>query len=71
MKRVAIQGIAGCFHETAARRYFRDEAIDVVPCRSFGERFARMAGDPALLGSYVRLKITGASTWALFGEPAD
>ena len=50
MKRVAIQGIAGCFHETAARRYFRDEAIEVVPCRSFGELFARMAGDPALLG---------------------
>ena len=50
MKRVAIQGIAGCFHETAARRYFRDEAIEVVPCRSFGELFARMASDPALLG---------------------
>lgn len=50
MKRVAIQGIAGCFHETAARRYFRNEAIEVVPCRSFGELFARMAGDPALLG---------------------
>lgn len=38
------------FPRNGARRYFRDEAIEVVPCRSFGELFARMAGDPALLG---------------------
>ncbi len=34
MKKVAIQGIAGSFHEDAARRYFNDE-IDVVECKTF------------------------------------
>ncbi len=34
MKKIAIQGIAGSFHEDAARRYFDDE-IKVVECKSF------------------------------------
>lgn len=34
MKRIAIQGIAGSFHEDAARRYF-DEDIEVVECKTF------------------------------------
>jgi len=34
MKKVAIQGIAGSFHEDAARSYF-DEEIEVVECKSF------------------------------------
>ena len=50
MKRIAIQGIAGCFHETAARRYFPGEELEIIPCRSFDELFGRMAEDPALLG---------------------
>ncbi len=35
MKRIAIQGIAGSFHEDAARNYFGDEEIEVVECQSF------------------------------------
>jgi len=34
MKKIAIQGIAGSFHEDAARRYFEDE-VQVVECKSF------------------------------------
>ena len=34
MKKIAIQGIAGSFHEDAARRYLDDE-IKVVECKSF------------------------------------
>jgi len=34
MKRIAIQGIAGSFHEDAAQRYFNEE-IEVVECKSF------------------------------------
>ncbi len=34
MKKIAIQGIAGSFHEDAARRYFEDE-IEVVECKTF------------------------------------
>jgi len=35
MKKVAIQGIAGSFHEDAATRYFGNEAIEIVECRTF------------------------------------
>lgn len=49
-RRIAIQGIAGCFHETAAHRHFPDEELEVLPCRSFDELFGRLAEDPALLG---------------------
>lgn len=35
MKKVAIQGIAGSFHEEAAQKYFKDENIEVVECRTF------------------------------------
>ena len=34
MKKVAIQGIAGSFHEDAARRYFDDD-IEIVECKTF------------------------------------
>ncbi|MFA5328024.1 MAG: prephenate dehydratase domain-containing protein [Prolixibacteraceae bacterium] len=37
MKKIAIQGIAGSFHEDAARNYFGDETIDVVECKTFKE----------------------------------
>ncbi len=50
MDQIAIQGIAGCYHETAARRYFTDRPIDVIPCSSFDLLFERMSEDPTLLG---------------------
>ena len=34
MRRIAIQGIAGSFHEDAAQRYFNED-IEVVECKSF------------------------------------
>lgn len=50
MKKVTIQGIAGCFHETAARSFFSNESIEVLPCESFDALFAQMAADSQLLG---------------------
>lgn len=35
MKKVAIQGVAGSFHEDAAQRYFAEEEIDIIECRTF------------------------------------
>lgn len=49
-KRVTIQGIAGCYHEAAARAYFGEEEIETVACTTFPEMFDRMAGDRSLLG---------------------
>ncbi len=51
MKKVAIQGIAGCFHDIAAREYFRDEEIEVVDCETFKDVFDTMKKDPAILGA--------------------
>lgn len=50
MERIAIQGVEGCFHEAAARRYFRDRQLGIEPCPSFETLFDRLAADPALLG---------------------
>lgn len=51
MKRITIQGVTGCYHETAARGFFRDEQVEVLPCATFEELFARLDADPTLLGT--------------------
>ncbi|MBQ1623690.1 MAG: hypothetical protein II097_03900 [Bacteroidales bacterium] len=41
-KRVAIQGFSGCFHEEAARKFYRDREntlIRIVECATFSDLF--------------------------------
>lgn len=40
-KKIAIQGVHGCFHEQAARLYYGDD-IDVLECLNFEELFTGM-----------------------------
>ncbi len=49
-KRVTIQGVAGCYHDAAARKYFADEDIDTIPCESFHDMFETLSDDASLLG---------------------
>lgn len=49
-KRVTIQGVAGCFHDAAAREYFKGEEIEIIPCDSFPEMFESLSTDASLLG---------------------
>ena len=49
-KRVTIQGVAGCFHEAAAKEYFTDESIDIIPCETFPILFDKLKYDASLLG---------------------
>ena len=49
-KRVTIQGVAGCFHDAAAREYFKNEEIETIPCDSFPEMFDMLSCDASLLG---------------------
>lgn len=49
-RRVTIQGVAGCYHDAAARRYFGNQSIDVIPCDSFPEMFEELATDASLIG---------------------
>jgi prephenate dehydratase len=63
MKRIAVQGIAGSFHEDAARKYFDDE-IEVVECKTFTTvcelidadevEFAVMAIENSIAGSLLK-----------------
>ena len=48
--KVAIQGIAGSFHEMAARRYFAPAEVEAVECDTFKDVIASMQKDPAMLG---------------------
>lgn len=50
MKRVAIQGIKGCFHEQAAYLFYEKEGLEkpqVVECSSFEELYKKMDTDQA------------------------
>lgn len=51
MKRVAIQGVAGCYHEVAVRNYFKEEDITIEPCPTFSHIFKAMSKDDSLLGA--------------------
>ena len=50
MKRIAIQGVSGAFHDIAAREYFSGEEVETVPCSTFKDLFRALADDPSLLG---------------------
>lgn len=51
MKRVTIQGEAGCFHDAAAHEYFKDEEIETIACTSFDEMFNVLHNDVSLFGT--------------------
>lgn len=61
MKRVAIQGIAGSFHDIAAREYFKGEEIEIVPCETFAQVFQTMKSDTSLI-SLVAIENTIAGS---------
>jgi prephenate dehydratase len=45
MKRVAIQGFSGCFHEQAARMFYQqheEESLQIVECATFDDLFLAM-----------------------------
>ncbi len=42
-----------------------------LSARTPGGRLVHLSGDEKLVGNYVNLKITAATTWALFGELAE
>lgn len=48
--KVTIQGVAGCFHDAAARDYFAGRKIDTLPFDSFNEMFEALESDASLVG---------------------
>jgi prephenate dehydratase len=45
--RIAIQGGFGAFHEIAARKYFKDTDLQIVPCETFIDLFDSIASGNA------------------------
>jgi prephenate dehydratase len=53
MKRVAIQGVAGAYHEIAARAYFRsrgEEEVEILPCSRFQDVISAVKREPGVVG---------------------
>ncbi|AGB28169.1 MULTISPECIES: prephenate dehydratase [Prevotellaceae] len=50
MKRVAIQGIPGSFHDIAVRQYFEGEQIQLICCSTFEDVFENIKRDPTVIG---------------------
>ena len=50
MKKITIQGVAGCFHDAAAHIYFDGEEVETVPCETFPVMFDTLSMDSSLLG---------------------
>lgn len=49
-RRVTIQGVAGCYHDAAARLYFDGEDIESIECDTFNEMFDVLASDASMYG---------------------
>lgn len=50
MKKVTIQGVAGCYHDAAAHLYFSGQDVTTIPCETFPAMFDTLAADASLLG---------------------
>ncbi len=79
MKKVAIQGFEGSYHDIATKLYFKDEETELICCETFGDVFDTMKEDSevvalvaientiagSLLHNYELLRGSGA---AIVGE---
>lgn len=50
MKRIAIQGELGSFHDITAHEYFQGEQIELICCATFEEVFENIKRDPTVIG---------------------
>jgi prephenate dehydratase len=50
MKKIAIQGMIGSFHDIAAHQYFEEEEIELICCNTFEEVFEEIRKDSNVIG---------------------
>lgn len=50
MKRIAIQGELGSFHDIAAHQYFEGEQVQLICCATFEQVFDNIKQDPTVIG---------------------
>ena len=51
MKRIAIQGFVGSFHDIAAHQFFEGEQIQLICCATFEAVFENIKRDPTVIGT--------------------
>jgi len=51
MKRVAIQGVPGSYHDIAAHKFFEGEEIELICCDTFEDLFEQMRKDNNIIGA--------------------
>ena len=49
-KRIAIQGIAGSYHDIAAKNYFAGEEVETIPCNTFKDVIKCTQKDSSIMG---------------------
>ena len=49
MKRIAIQGMIGSFHDIAAHQFFEGEQLQLICCDTFEEVFDNVKKDPTVI----------------------
>ena len=49
MKRIAIQGIKGSYHDMAAHQYFENEDIELICCSTFDDIFEALKKDNSII----------------------
>ena len=50
MKKIAIQGVPGSYHDIAAHKFFKDEEIELICCNTFEEVFDNLKKDSSIIG---------------------
>ena len=50
MKKIAIQGVPGSFHDIAAHKFFPNEEIELICCDTFEEIFNHIQEDSSVIG---------------------
>ena len=50
MKRIAIQGEIGSFHDIAAHQYFEGEQLQLICCQTFEQVYEAISQDPTVIG---------------------
>ncbi|MDA3907051.1 MAG: prephenate dehydratase [Bacteroidales bacterium] len=50
IKKVAIQGVSGAFHEIASRKYFKNHQLEIIQCLTFNDLFDALLFEKAEYG---------------------
>ena len=50
MKKIAIQGVPGSYHDIAAHKFFKNEEIELICCNTFEEVFDNLKKDSSIIG---------------------